>query len=294
MCSSNQDLRLPTDIVLIMSEPLVAESTKKRITSMPLPKSGLIGCWILGGASIAVGGVATFISENQAGTTAFVIFGGVLLFLGISGRLPLALEVGNTRFDATFDPDSAFLAGRESAMDIGPENGLPDENGPRPPGTETPTGVPEEIDLSPWENTLFSGPWTCKMSATTYRQLDYWTRTGLVTPAADVVGTTEMQNRQYTLRDIISVAATKRMLELGMNLQNIRVAIIELATVPTSDLRETVIIFRTDGHVHLTNIADVLGGFESGVTGAIVPLQPVLRDVQMRIQAAFPVPSSAR
>ncbi len=252
-----------------MNEQTEAANTKRRITSISLPKAGLIGCWILGGASIAVGGLATFVSDNQAGTTALIAFGGVLLFLGISGRLPLAVEVGNTRFDATFYSDSVFQAGRESALDIPAGNEEEEE------ASDDENDALEEVDLRDWEKTLFPGPSACKLSATTYRQLDYWVRTGLVNPSGGQQG--------FTLREVISLAATKRLLDVGLSLQNIRVAIAKFAGLSLSELEETVVVFEPDGEALFTTLSNSLVGFDSAIPSAYFPLKPVIGDVRRRL-----------
>ena|ERR1700712_2833102 len=58
----------------------------------------------------------------------------------------------------------------------------------------------------------------------TYRQLDYWARTGLVVPSVRAAKGSGSQ-RLYSFRDILVLKMTKRLLNLGMSLQNIRAAI---------------------------------------------------------------------
>ena len=69
----------------------------------------------------------------------------------------------------------------------------------------------------------FRGPIVYKLVGITYRQLDYWARTGLVTPsvrAADGSGT----QRLYSFTDVVELRIIKRLLDAGVSLQRIREA----------------------------------------------------------------------
>jgi DNA-binding transcriptional MerR regulator len=70
----------------------------------------------------------------------------------------------------------------------------------------------------------FRGPTVIALARITYRQLDYWARTGLVTPsvrAADGSGT----QRLYSFTDIVELRIIKRLLDAGVSLSKIRKAI---------------------------------------------------------------------
>ena len=70
----------------------------------------------------------------------------------------------------------------------------------------------------------YRGPTVCKLVGITYRQLDYWARTGLVTPsvrAADGSGT----QRLYGFTDVVELRIIKRLLDAGVSLRQIREAI---------------------------------------------------------------------
>jgi DNA-binding transcriptional MerR regulator len=70
----------------------------------------------------------------------------------------------------------------------------------------------------------FRGPIVYKLVGITYRQLDYWARTGLVTPsvrAADGSGT----QRLYSFTDVVELRIIKRLLDAGVSLRQIRDAI---------------------------------------------------------------------
>jgi DNA-binding transcriptional MerR regulator len=70
----------------------------------------------------------------------------------------------------------------------------------------------------------YRGPTVCKLVGISYRQLDYWARTGLVTPsvrAADGSGS----QRLYGFTDLVELRIIKRLLDAGVSLQRIREAI---------------------------------------------------------------------
>lgn len=67
----------------------------------------------------------------------------------------------------------------------------------------------------------FSSPQTMEIVGITYRQLDYWTRTGLVTSTAQVaVGSGS--RRRYSYNDLLELKLIKRLLDEGIALQRVR------------------------------------------------------------------------
>jgi DNA-binding transcriptional MerR regulator len=70
----------------------------------------------------------------------------------------------------------------------------------------------------------YRGPTVSNLVGISYRQLDYWARTGLVTPsvrAADGSGS----HRLYSFGDLVELRIIKRLLDAGISLQRIREAI---------------------------------------------------------------------
>jgi DNA-binding transcriptional MerR regulator len=81
----------------------------------------------------------------------------------------------------------------------------------------------------------YRGPTACSAAGITYRQLDYWARTGLVEPsvrAAQGSGSA----RLYSFRDILVLKVVKRLLDTGISLQQIRAAVAHLRSRGTDDL----------------------------------------------------------
>src|SRR4029077_17414578 len=81
----------------------------------------------------------------------------------------------------------------------------------------------------------YRGPTACNAAGITYRQLDYWARTGLVEPT--VRGATGSgTQRLYSFRDILLLKVIKRLLDAGISLQQIRTAVQHLRKRGNDDL----------------------------------------------------------
>lgn len=90
----------------------------------------------------------------------------------------------------------------------------------------------------------YRGPAACKAAGITYRQLDYWARTGLVEPSVRGAAGSGSQ-RLYGFRDILVLKVVKRLLDTGVSLQQIRVAIQHLRERGVEDLAQ--ITLMSDG-----------------------------------------------
>ena len=87
----------------------------------------------------------------------------------------------------------------------------------------------------------YRGPTACSAAGITYRQLDYWARTGLVEPsvrAAQGSGSA----RLYSFRDILVLKVVKRLLDTGISLQQIRAAVAHLHSRGTGDLAKVTLM----------------------------------------------------
>ena len=74
-------------------------------------------------------------------------------------------------------------------------------------------------DVSPLPSDLgYRGPTACNAAGITYRQLDYWARTGLVEPTVRGAKGSGSQ-RLYSFRDILILKVIKRLLDAGISLQ---------------------------------------------------------------------------
>ena len=73
----------------------------------------------------------------------------------------------------------------------------------------------------------FRAPEARRIAGITYRQLDYWTRTGLVTPSVRDAHGSGTQ-RLYSFQDLAALRVIKNLLDTGLTLQRVRRAVAHL------------------------------------------------------------------
>lgn len=88
---------------------------------------------------------------------------------------------------------------------------------------------PEEMEIG------YRGATACSAAGISYRQLDYWARTGLVEPSIRTASGSGTQ-RLYGFRDILVLKIVKRLLDAGVSLQNIRTAVDHLRSRGVTEL----------------------------------------------------------
>ena len=100
----------------------------------------------------------------------------------------------------------------------------------------------DESDLRPLPAGIgYRGPVACSAAGITYRQLDYWARTGLVSPSVRSAAGSGTQ-RLYSFRDILILRIVKRLIDTGVSLPNIRAAVDHLADRSGEDLASLTIM----------------------------------------------------
>jgi len=117
----------------------------------------------------------------------------------------------------------------------------------------------------------YRGATACAAAGITYRQLDYWARTGLVEPSIRTA-TGSGSARLYGFRDILVLKIVKRLLDAGVSLQNIRTAVDHLRSRGVTELER--ITLMSDGAsiyecASPDEIVDLLAGGQ-GVFGIAV------------------------
>ena len=138
---------------------------------------------------------------------------------------------------------------------------------------ENGTYVQESLfDLSPDEQVGYRVPIACQVAGITYRQLDYWARTNLVNPSIRTARGSGSQ-RLYSFRDVLVLKIVKRLLDTGISLQNIRLAVDSLRDRGVNDLAELTLV--SDGKTVYEcrsndEVIDLLSGGQ-GVFGIAVP-----------------------
>jgi DNA-binding transcriptional MerR regulator len=134
-------------------------------------------------------------------------------------------------------------------------------------------------DDSEGQSAGYRGVTACHAAGITYRQLDYWARTGLVVPSVRDASGSGTQ-RLYSFRDIVVLKVVKRLLDAGVSLQNIRKAIETLRRWHVADLAGITLI--SDGTTvyecrSAEEVVDLLQGgqgvFGIAVSGAFKEIQ---------------------
>lgn len=173
-----------------------------------------------------------------------------------------------------------------------------------------PTDV--EQDSSPVQGVLFDqqvapsedasagyrGVTACNAAGISYRQLDYWARTGLVVPSVRTAAGSGSQ-RLYSFRDIVVLKVVKRLLDAGVSLQNIRKAIDQLRARGIEDLARITLI--SDGTTVYEcrspeEVVDLLQGgqgvFGIAIGGAFKEIQGSLAHLPAEPGAETPAPAA--
>ena len=129
--------------------------------------------------------------------------------------------------------------------------------------------------------TGYRGPAVCKIVGISYRQLDYWTTTELVTPSvrdAEGSGT----QRLYAFEDIVQLKVIKKLLDAGVSLQRIRSA---LEFVRERGLSMRDITLMSDGKTvyALDDQQEIIDLLASGQGVFGIAVKPVYADVEAQI-----------
>jgi DNA-binding transcriptional MerR regulator len=100
---------------------------------------------------------------------------------------------------------------------------------------------PGDLPEPPGDDVGYRGPTACAAAGITYRQLDYWARTGLVVPSVrDATGSGSQ--RLYSFRDVLVLRVVRKLLEAGVSLQNIRSAVAHVRNRGVEELSELTLI----------------------------------------------------
>ena len=176
-------------------------------------------------------------------------------------EIPAASGSQGTLFDDTEVPG---LSG-------GP--GAPGQPGaPREPGERVQPG-PDSTDVG------YRGPTACAAAGITYRQLDYWARTGLVEPSVRAAHGSGSQ-RLYSFRDILVLKVVKRLLDTGISLQQIRAAVRHLRDRGSADLAQVTLMSDGVSVYECTSPGEVVDLLQGGQGVFGIALGRVWREVE--------------
>jgi len=134
-------------------------------------------------------------------------------------------------------------------------------------------------------STFFSGPMVCRLTGVTYRQLDYWARTGLVTPSiTPAMGSGS--KRKYAYLDVLEVKVIKSLLTSGVSLARARQAVECLRNSLGADLASSSLVMSDSGSVLAHSDGDLVDLLRGGqgvfnifnLAGVVTELMTTIRE----------------
>ena len=139
-------------------------------------------------------------------------------------------------------------------------------------------GISHDTDLGS-ADIGYRGPTACSAAGITYRQLDYWARTGLVEPSVRAAHGSGSQ-RLYSFRDILVLKVVKRLLDTGISLQQIRAAVQHLRDRGTDDLAQVTLMSDGVSVYECTSADEVVDLLQGGQGVFGIALGRVWREVE--------------
>ncbi|MDR7293291.1 DNA-binding transcriptional MerR regulator [Pseudoglutamicibacter albus] len=128
----------------------------------------------------------------------------------------------------------------------------------------------------------YRGPTACKAAGITYRQLDYWARTGLVEPTVQTAAGSGSQ-RLYSFRDVLVLKVVKRLLDTGVSLQQIRTAVATLRERGVDDLAQITLMSDGASVYECTSADEVIDLVQGGQGVFGIAVGRVWREVESSI-----------
>ncbi|MGI8707930.1 MAG: MerR family transcriptional regulator [Actinomycetota bacterium] len=140
------------------------------------------------------------------------------------------------------------------------------------------------------EHTGYRGPQACKIVDITYRQLDYWTRTGLVVPSIQAAQGSGTQ-RLYSFNDLLQLKVIKSLTDAGASLQKVRQAIDYVRDDLEDDWSKVTIVTDGAGVYACTSDAEVVDLLRNGqgVLGAVVAVGKIRDQLAGTLRELRPV-----
>lgn len=138
------------------------------------------------------------------------------------------------------------------------------------------------------EHDGYRAPQVCSLVGITYRQLDYWARTGLITPSVQTAQGSGTQ-RRYSFTDIVQLKVVKRLLDAGMSLNKIRSAMTILREQLASNNPLNDVTLLSDGAtIFAAHSADeVVDVFQRGQGVFGIAVGPVQEELEGEIHRLF-------
>ena len=125
----------------------------------------------------------------------------------------------------------------------------------------------------------YRGPIACSAAGITYRQLDYWARTGLLQPSIRAARGSGSQ-RLYSFRDILVLKIVKKLLDAGVSLQQVRTAVAQLQNRGVDDLSSITLMSDGASVYECTSTDEVIDLLQGGQGVFGIAVGRVWREVE--------------
>lgn len=125
----------------------------------------------------------------------------------------------------------------------------------------------------------YRGPVACRAAGITYRQLDYWARTGLLQPSVRAARGSGSQ-RLYSFRDILVLKVVKKLLDAGVSLQQVRTAVSQLQDRGIDDLASITLMSDGASVYECTSADEVIDLLQGGQGVFGIAVGRVWREVE--------------
>ncbi|MDR0488556.1 MAG: MerR family transcriptional regulator [Propionibacteriaceae bacterium] len=129
------------------------------------------------------------------------------------------------------------------------------------------------------EDVGYRGPVACAAVGITYRQLDYWARTGLVVPQIRIAEGSGTQ-RLYSFRDLLFLKVIKRLIDTGISLQQIRLAISHLRSRGQIDITAITLVSDGTSVFECTQDDEIIDLVKGGQAMFAIDLAGVWHDIE--------------
>lgn len=159
-------------------------------------------------------------------------------------------------------------------------------------GTMRTTG-PLSPDVTGQAGTGYSGTRAAKIVGISYRQLDYWARTGLIEPSHTPAAGSGSR-RAYTYRDLLELRVIKSLLDAGIKLESVRLVFEYLRDHADTDIAAAHLLI-TGSDVVLCagdDLIDVMRSRGQGVLNLSLDIGAVKSDLDAHPDVATGRPSA--
>ena len=129
----------------------------------------------------------------------------------------------------------------------------------------------------------FSSPQTIEIVGITYRQLDYWTRTGLVrSTAQQAVGSGS--RRRYSYRDLLELKLIKRLLDEGIVLQRVREVFDYLRDELGEDVASADLVINGNQSLLVRTDEQILDALRQGQGALYLRMEGLIEEVEAAVR----------